>query len=36
MGTFFRVKCFSHCGEAREGKGVIFCTNSLWGRGGIG
>jgi hypothetical protein len=30
-GTF-RVfwKCFFHCGEAREGKGVIFFTNSLW------
>jgi hypothetical protein len=24
---------FFHCGEAREGKGVIFFTNSLWDRG---
>jgi hypothetical protein len=33
-GTF-RVfwKCFFHCGKAREGKGVIFFTNSLWDRG---
>jgi hypothetical protein len=34
-GTFFRVKCFFHCGEAREGKGVYFCTNSLWGEGSV-
>jgi len=34
-GTFFRVKCFFHCGEAREGKGVIFCTNSLCGEGSV-
>ncbi len=26
-------KCIFHCGEAREGKGVIFFTNSLWDRG---
>jgi hypothetical protein len=32
-GTFFFWKCFFHCGEAREGKGVIFFTNSLWDKG---
>jgi hypothetical protein len=28
IGFFW--KCFFHCGEGREGKGVIFFTNSLW------
>ncbi len=27
IGFFW--KCFFHCGEGREGKGVIFLTNSL-------
>jgi hypothetical protein len=29
---FFR-NVFFHCGEAREGKGVMFFTKSLWDRG---
>ncbi len=34
---FFLAKCFFHCGEATEGKGVIFFTNSLWDWGkGVG
>jgi hypothetical protein len=32
-GLIFFWKCFFHCGEAREGKGVIFFTNSLWDEG---
>ncbi len=32
---FFFWKCFFHYGEAREGKGVIFCTNSLWEGGRV-
>ncbi len=31
IGFFW--KCFFHCGEGKEGKGVIFFTNSLWDRG---
>ncbi len=27
------LKMFFHCGKAREGKGVIFLTNSLWDEG---
>jgi hypothetical protein len=35
---FFLTKCFFHCGEPREGKGVIFKKNSLWdgGKGASG
>jgi hypothetical protein len=29
---FFR-NVFFHCGEAREGKGVMFFTKSLWDGG---
>jgi hypothetical protein len=39
MGTFFSGNVFFivECGVAREGKGVIFFTNSLWGEGsGLG
>ncbi len=31
IGFFW--KCFFHCGEGREGKVVIFFTNSLWDGG---
>jgi len=39
MGTFFFGNVFFivECGVAKEGKGVIFFTNSLWGEGsGLG
>ncbi len=37
MGTFFSRNVFFtvECGVAREGKGVIFFTNSLWGEGSV-
>jgi hypothetical protein len=30
---FYSGNVFFHCGEAREGKGVIFFTNTLWDGG---
>ncbi len=30
---FLGLNVFFHCGEVKEGKGVIFCTNSWEGRG---
>ncbi len=33
IGFFW--KCFFHCGGAREGKGVMFLGNSLWGEGSV-